>query len=145
MSRRHAREVALLTLFQMEFNTDDVRTDGASALALDEVEDIKEEDLPYAHGLVQGTLAFRAEIDAEIAQMAKEWKLHRMAAVDRNLIRMAYYEMRYQEERIDPPIAINEAIELAKKYGSDDASRYVNGILAAMQKSVPPAASVDQE
>ena len=49
---------------------------------------------------------------------------------------MAYYEMCYQEERIDPPIAINEAVELAKKYGSDDAGRYVNGILAALQKSM---------
>ena len=85
---------------------------------------------------MQGTHAHLEEIDAEIARLAKEWKLHRMAAVDRNLIRMAYYEMRYQDERIDPPVAINEAVELAKKYGSDDARRYVNGILAAMQKSV---------
>lgn len=136
MSRRHAREAALLTLFQQEFNADEECAESASTLAIDEVEGISEEDLPYAHGLVQGTKKFLAEIDAEIERMAKEWKLRRMAAVDRNLIRMAYYEMRYQEERIDPPIAINEAVELAKKYGSDDAGRYVNGILAAMQKSV---------
>ena len=136
MSRRHAREAALMTLFQLEFGTDDVSADHASELAADEVEGLTEHDLPYAHALVQGTRAHLMEIDAEIARLAKEWKLHRMAAVDRNLIRMAYYEMRYQEERIDPPIAINEAVELAKKYGSDDASRYVNGILAAMQKSV---------
>ena len=136
MSRRHAREAALLTLFQLEFGADDSSAENASDLAIDEIEGIKEKDLPYAHALVQGTRAHLAEIDAEIARLAKEWKLHRMAAVDRNLIRMAYYEMCYQEERIDPPIAINEAVELAKKYGSDDASRYVNGILAAMQKSV---------
>ena len=129
MSRRHAREAALLTLFQLEFGADDSSAENASDLAIDEIEGIKEKDLPYAHALVQGTRAHLAEIDAEIARLAKEWKLHRMAAV-------AYYEMRYQEERIDPPIAINEAVELAKKYGSDDASRYVNGILAAMQKSV---------
>ena len=136
MSRRHAREAALLTLFQLEFGADDSSAENASDLAIDEIEGIKEKDLPYAHALVQGTRAHLAEIDAEIARLAKEWKLHRMAAVDRNLIRMAYYEMRYQEERIDPPVAINEAVELAKKYGSDDASRYVNGILAAMQKSL---------
>ena len=136
MSRRHAREAALMTLFQLEFGTDDVSADHASELAADEVEGLTEHDLPYAHALVQGTRAHLMEIDAEIARLAKEWKLHRMAAVDRNLIRMAYYEMRYQEERIDPPVAINEAVELAKKYGSDDARRYVNGILAAMQKSV---------
>ena len=136
MSRRHAREAALLTLFQLEFDAGEVSEEKASELAIDEVEGIKENDLSYAHALVQGTRMHLAEIDAEIARLAKEWKLHRMAAVDRNLIRMAYYEMRYQEERIDPPVAINEAVELAKKYGSDDASRYVNGILAAMQKSV---------
>ncbi|GAA0215794.1 transcription antitermination factor NusB [Selenomonas dianae] len=136
MSRRHAREAALMTLFQLEFGTDDVSADHASELAADEVEGLTEHDLPYAHALVQGTRAHLMEIDAEIARLAKEWKLHRMAAVDRNLIRMAYYEMRYQEERIDPPVAINEAVELAKKYGSDDARRYVNGILAAMQKTL---------
>lgn len=136
MSRRHAREAALLTLFQLEFDAGEESEEKASELAIDEVEGIKENDLSYAHALVQGTRTHLVEIDAEIAHLAKEWKLHRMAAVDRNLIRMAYYEMRYQEEPIDPPVAINEAVELAKKYGSDDASRYVNGILAAMQKSV---------
>ena len=136
MSRRHAREAALLTLFQSEFAADDASTERASELAINEVEGITEDDLPYAHNLVQGTCAHLTDIDAEISRLTKEWKLHRMAAVDRNLIRMAYYEMRYQEERIDPPVAINEAVELAKKYGSAEASRYVNGILAAMQKSV---------
>ena len=136
MSRRQAREAALLTLFQMEFDADGTSAESASALAIDEVEGLTEKDLPYAHNLVHGTRYFLVEIDAAIERMAKEWKIHRMAAVDRNLIRMAYYEMRYQEERIDPPVAINEAVELAKKYGSDDASRYVNGILAAMQKAV---------
>ena len=126
MSRRHAREAALMTLFQLEFGADEAS----------EVEGLTENALPYAHALVQGTRSHLVEIDAAITQLAKEWKLHRMAAVDRNLIRMAYYEMRYQEERIDPPIAINEAVELAKKYGSDDARRYVNGILAAMQKTL---------
>ena len=136
MSRRHAREAALLTLFQIEFGADGSSAENVSALAVDEVEGITEHDLLYAHALVQGTWSHRAEIDAQITCLAREWKLDRMAAVDRNLIRMAYYEMRYQEERIDPPIAINEAVELAKKYGSDDAHRYVNGILAAMQKTL---------
>ena len=136
MSRRHAREAALLTLFQIEFGADGSSAENVSALAVDEVEGITEHDLPYAHALVQGTWSYRAEIDAQITCLAREWKLDRMAAVDRNLIRMAYYEMRYQEERIDPPIAINEAVELAKKYGSDDAHRNVNGILAAMQKTL---------
>lgn len=136
MSRRHAREAALLTLFQREFDHDRPPIVAAGDLASDAVDGLTEKDLAYANRLVQGTCSVQPEIDAAIECMAKEWKLHRMAPVDRNLIRMAYYEMCYQEERIDSPIAINEAVELAKKYGSDDAGRYVNGILAALQKSM---------
>ena len=117
MSRRHAREAALLTLFQREFDQDRPPTVAAGDLASDAVDGLTEKDLAYANGLVQGTGSVQPEIDAAIE-------------------RMAYYEMCYQEERIDPPIAINEAVELAKKYGSDDAGRYVNGILAALQKSM---------
>ena len=136
MSRRNAREAALLTLFQMDFAADGDMPRDVSELAVDTVGDLKKKDLPYARGLVAGTCAARADIDAAIERSAKEWKLERMAGVDRNLIRMAFYEMYYQEERIDPATAINEAAELAKKYGPEDAGRYVNGILSAMQKSL---------
>jgi len=118
----------------MDFAADEAPPQEVSEIAADAVEGLKEADLRYAQGLIKGTCAARDEIDAAIARTAKEWKLARMAGVDRNLIRMAFYEMYYQEERIDPGIAINEAVELAKKYGSD-ASRYVNGILSAMQKA----------
>ena len=134
-SRRYAREAALLTLFQMDFGVDTQHAEDLSELAVDVVPKLKGADLAYAQGLVSGTRAALEEIDAAIAHAAKEWKLERMAGVDRNLIRMAFYEMYYQEERIDSGTAINEAVELAKKYGSDDASRYVNGILSAMQKA----------
>lgn len=137
MSRRHAREAALLTLFQIDFAADEALPQDVSEIALDAVQGIKEQDIPYAQALVSGTCAALPEIDAVIERAAKEWKLERMAGVDRSLIRMAYYEMCCQEERIDPGTAINEAVELAKKYGSDDSSRYVNGILSAMQKSAP--------
>ena len=72
MSRRHAREVALLTLFQSEFAADDASTERASELAINEVEGITEDDLPYAHNLVQGTCAHLTDIDAEISRLAKE-------------------------------------------------------------------------
>ena len=136
MSRRHAREAALLTLFQMDFSANEASLHDVSEIAAGAVEGLKEKDLPYAQGLVRGTRAAIGEIDAAIARSAKEWKLERMPGVDRNLIRMAFYEMYYQEERIDPGTAINEAVELAKKYGAEDAGRYVNGILSAMQKAV---------
>ena len=85
--------------------------------------------------LVHGTRANLEAIDAQIAANSREWKVERMAAVDRNLTRMATYEMCFAEEKLTPNIAINEAVELAKKYGTDDSSRYVNGILGAIMKS----------
>ena len=81
MSRRSAREAALLTLFQLEFDADKACEERVSDLAIDEVDGITEEDLPYAHNLVHATRSFLSEIDAEIERMAKEWKLRRMAAV----------------------------------------------------------------
>ena len=89
--------------------------------------------------LVHGTRANIEAIDAQIAANSREWKVERMAAVDRNLTRMATYEMCFAEEKLTPNIAINEAVELAKKYGTDDSSRYVNGILGAIMKSAKSA------
>ncbi|MBR6906854.1 MAG: transcription antitermination factor NusB, partial [Selenomonadaceae bacterium] len=74
------------------------------------------------------------EIDALIASYAKGWKLERMAVVDRNILRLASYEMKFCDPVLDPGIAINEAVELAKKYGTDDSGRFVNGILDAMAR-----------
>ena len=93
----------------------------------------------FAAQLVHGTRANVEAIDAQIAANSREWKVERMAAVDRNLTRMATYEMCFAEEKLTPNIAINEAVELAKKYGTDDSSRYVNGILGAIMKSAKSA------
>ena len=75
------------------------------------------------------------DIDSLISACSKDWKLKRMATVDRNVTRMAVFEIRFAEEKLAPKIAINEAVELAKKYGTDDSGRYVNGILGAMLKA----------
>ena len=96
-------------------------------------------DRAFAAQLVHGTRANVEAIDAQIAANSREWKVERMAAVDRNLTRMATYEMCFAEEKLTPNIAINEAVELAKKYGTDDSSRYVNGILGAIMKSAKSA------
>ena len=85
MSRRHAREAALLTLFQMDFSANEASLHDVSEIAAGAVEGLKEKDLPYAQGLVRGTRAALGEIDAAIARSAKEWKLERMPGVDRNL------------------------------------------------------------
>ena len=82
----------------------------------------------FAEPLIQGVLENRAKLDAEIMKYAKNWDLHRMAAVDRNILRLAIYEMLYRED-IPPVVSINEAVDIAKLFSTDDSGRFVNGIL----------------
>jgi N utilization substance protein B len=82
----------------------------------------------FAEPLIKGVLEHRTKIDAEIMKYAKNWDLHRMAAVDRNILRLAIYEMLFRED-IPPVVSINEAVEIAKLFSTDDSGRFVNGIL----------------
>lgn len=142
MSRRQAREVALQALFQLDLNPaesadqEEMQETLAIDTALGEAEAMSAHDRAFVAQLVHGTRANLEAIDAQIAANSREWKVERMAAVDRNLTRMATYEMQFAPEKLTPNIAINEAVELAKKYGTDESSRYVNGILGAIMKNV---------
>ena len=82
----------------------------------------------FAEGLIRGTLQHRDELDARIMQFAKHWDLHRMAVVDRNILRLAIFEMLYRDD-IPPVVSINEAVDVAKKYSTEDSGKFVNGIL----------------
>ena len=140
MSRRQAREAALQALFQLDLNHgEEGQQEQYETLAIDtvlgEAEKMSAHDREFVNTLVHGTRAHLAEIDSLIAASSKDWKIERMATVDRNITRLAAFEIRFSEERLTPNIAINEAVELAKKYGTDDSSRYVNGILGAMMKA----------
>ena len=140
MSRRQAREAALQALFQLDLNPgEEGQQEQYETLAIDtvlgEAEKMSARDREFVHTLVQGTRRHLAEIDRLIAASSKDWKLERMATVDRNVTRLAAFEIRFAEEKLTPNIAINETVELAKKYGTDDSSRYVNGILGAMMKA----------
>lgn len=132
MSRRKAREAALQALFQLDFN----KMEQADALnaALSENDVISDGAREYAQRLVNGVQAHLAEIDQAIAAYSKEWKVARMSGVDRNVVRIAVYEMRFDAEALTPNIAINEAVELVKRFGSEESPRFVNGILGAMVK-----------
>ena len=140
MSRRQAREAALQALFQLDLNHgEEGQQEQYETLAIDtalgEAEKMPARDREYVSTLVRGTRENLAAIDSLIAASSKDWKVERMAVVDRNITRLAAYEIGFSEEKITPNIAINEAVELAKKYGTDDSSRYVNGILGAMMKA----------
>lgn len=85
----------------------------------------------YAEQLVNGVNEHRSSIDRTISAHAKDWKLERMPVVDRNLLRIAIFEMGYLPE-VPVAVAMNEAVELAKTYSTEDSSRFVNGLLAAV-------------
>jgi N utilization substance protein B len=82
----------------------------------------------FAEPLIRGTLERRNEIDEQIRRHAKNWDLHRMAVVDRNVLRLAIYEMLHRED-IPPVVSINEAVDIAKKFSTQDSGKFVNGIL----------------
>ena len=138
MSRRQAREAALQTLFQLELNSppeaasEEAWQTWALDAAVEEMPLKGKRDYRYAAALVRGTRENLAAIDEAIAASAHDWKLDRMAGVDRNIVRLAVYEMKYGAEKLDVGIVINEAVELAKKFGTDDSGRYVNGILGGL-------------
>jgi len=88
----------------------------------------------YTEHLVEGTLDKLATIDPTIERYAENWEMHRMACVDRNILRLAAYEMLFVDE-IPLKVAINEAVELAKRYGEADSSKFVNGILDRIAKT----------
>ena len=136
MSRRQAREIALQALYQLDVNPPAEGADGellALDAALDEAEeDVSKKTRDYATGLVQGTRSHLASIDEVFGVKSKGWKVERMAVIDRNIARMAVYEMQYAETAVDAGVAIDEAIELAKKYGADESPKFLNGVLGAM-------------
>ena len=89
----------------------------------------------FADGLVRGVLEHRRDLDAQIMKYAKNWDLHRMAVVDRNVLRMAVYEMLHRQD-IPPIVSINEAVDIAKKYSTEDSGKFVNGILDKVKEDL---------
>lgn len=126
MNRRKAREYALQMLFQYEFtgnkkefiSLDDFRPDKKEGKGLKK----------FADELVKGTLENLDEIDRLIQQAAENWEMKRMAAVDRNILRCAVYELLYRKD-IPPAVTINEALEIAKKFSSLESVPFINGLL----------------
>lgn len=139
--RRKARESALQILFQLEFNASDpediIRGFWEHQKA---AEDVKE----YAAWLVRGIREGQDEVDGAIQAASEHWRIARMAVVDRNILRIAVFEM-LEAKTLVPAIVINEAIEIAKRYSGEEASVFINGILDAVRKRLeagkqPPGA-----
>ena len=148
--RREARERAVQFLFQHDLNPPEKleealeqfwHSQAAAAIADEKSASTWGEhtELPppttdeaelrlFAEPLIRGTLEFRNEADEVIKKHAKNWDLHRIAAVDRNILRLAIYEMLHRED-IPPIVSINEAVDIAKKFSTQDSGKFVNGIL----------------
>ena len=123
-SRRHGREVALQALYGTEVGRRPVGEILTELLARNE----SSEGRAFVRDLVMGTLENSAESDALIGPLLEGWTLDRLPTIDRIILRMSAFELNHRKE-IDPAVVINEAVELAKKFSTEDSGRYVNGVL----------------
>ena len=146
--RTRAREFALQVLYELDIaksqeleealedfwaDRTDLALTNPEKMALEE--DKKEPEIrEYAEKLIRGTLEKRDPIDRTIERYAENWEMRRMACVDRNILRLSTYEILHVGE-IPVKVAINEAVELAKRYGEEDSSKFVNGILDRIAKT----------
>ena len=120
-------------LFQADFNPPTSSMDGFSEFWQDKSPSPRTR--AFTELLVRGVLDHQTEIDQRLEGYAEHWDLRRMSAVDRNLMRMAMYEMLYCED-IPPVVSINEAVEIAKQFSGEDSGRFVNGILDRARKDI---------
>jgi len=128
--RTKARECALQVLYAMDIRKGSKHEVAESYwLEKDEDQEIK----VFAQELIEGTLVKISEIDMLITKYADNWRIERMAVIDRNIIRMAIYELLFAAD-IPPKVAINEAVDLAKKFGDDESGSFVNGVLDKINK-----------
>ena len=132
--RRRGREYALQMLYAMdltEYQPDQVFA-GFYA-----IQDLNRDAFYYARRLVDGVHSHQEEIDIVLQRYAEHWKLHRMAAVDRNLLRLGLFELMFVKE-IPFPIIINEALEIVKEFSDAEGTQFLNGILDAARKEFRP-------
>lgn len=130
MSRREIREQIFNMLFRVEFYAQEDLPE-QYALFAEDLPEIRPTDLEYIENKIKNIEEVLEDIDTAVNAVAEKWKTSRMGKVELTIIRLAVYEMRYEED-IPVSVAINEAVELAKKYGGEDSSRFVNGILAKL-------------
>jgi N utilization substance protein B len=134
--RRKAREVALQFLYQLDLQGEaDPAPHAGEFWALHPLDpDMRD----FADAIVRGVKASQTKVDDIITRYTEHWDLDRMAVVDRNILRLAVYELGWRAET-PPKVVINEAIEIAKKFGTRESSRFINGILDRVHRELRPA------
>jgi len=131
--RRKSREYALQVLYSMDISN--MSVDQALRLFWHEHAEANSDVAAFAEVLVKGTAAFISDIDSIISSNSANWRISRMAAVDRNILRMAIFELVHLKD-IPKKVTINEAIEIAKTFGTEDSKSFVNGVLDKISKGI---------
>lgn len=127
MKRHIAREKAFQILFQLDMIDEDIEQE-----IQEQLEEVEEDE--FLHNLVKGVVKERSTIDEKISANLDKWSFHRIPSVEKTVLRIATYEINYLSD-IPENVSINEAVELAKRYGDDKSGRFVNGVLSKIIKN----------
>jgi transcription antitermination protein NusB len=133
-SRREARLLAVQFLFQQEFHPDELDLERALRLFFEEIK-APDKAREFASVLARGVTEHRDDLDERIRKLSENWDIRRMAVVDRNILRMAIYELLHRPD-IPPVVSVNEAVDLAKELSSDESGKFVNGLLDRVLKTL---------
>lgn len=148
-SNRHlGRIVALQSLYEYEFRkgSEDLSVDIDEVLSRNlERYESAIEDKEFVSDLVKGVIAQQAQLDEKIQPMAPDWPIDQIARIDRTVLRMGLYELLELAQQVPPKVAINEAVELAKAFGSDNSSKFINGVLGTAYRTLVEGNSDDAE
>ena len=134
MARKTARQVAMQLIYQYELGGEGVNSTIEETMDKPE---LNADDLAYIQAMVDGTMDKEEELEEMIGRFAQGWSVECISKVDLAILRLAVYEMKYGETPIG--VAINEAVELAKRFSSDEAPAFINGVLGAYARSKPAA------
>lgn len=148
MTRREVREVAFMVLFQTEFRLDVSIDDTVSqyytmdSKSIDDEDEstsvvkLSPQDRQYIEAVVNGVKEHKNELDNIISGFSRGWTIERLIKVDVAVLRYCIYEMKYMSDKTPPEVSINEAVEIAKKYGTDKSKAFVNGVLSSYYKEL---------
>lgn len=148
-SNRHlGRIVALQSLYEYEFRIQA----GDSSVSLDEIlrrnlerYESAIDDTEFVKDLANGVIKATTELDGKIQPIAPEWPIEQISRIDRSILRLGLYELLYRGDKVPPKVVINEAVELAKAFGSDNSSKFVNGVLGTAYRTLVEEQSADAE
>jgi N utilization substance protein B len=149
MKRRNLRELVFKVLFANELEKGDPFKQLGYILEDQEMAGFDEDNMPvvltgvendYAGRLISGILQHQSDLDAVIGGYSADWGVERLGGAERNILRMGFYEMLY-DEKLPPAIAINEAVDMIKKYGTPEAAKFINGILGKKAEEIKQSAA----